>query len=223
MTICTGSQIRAARALLGWSRQVLAEAASLHVNTVVYWEQQEEIPTGVYSEPHACRLIQQALVKAGVVFLSSPAPGVRFCQKTPICGPVRAPARARVMGSKRLEIEKDNFVRRYGGHALDTHTNAPTPPSNDRRKSECGAKTSAGHPCRRRGTVGADAASIMAALARDRRRPRDDGALPRRSDGDGFATSKAKAEERSPCGGDEGAPSDKKYPSEAKGRTGARP
>ena len=44
VTICTGSQIRAARALLGWSRQVLAEAASLHVNTVVYWEQQEEIP-----------------------------------------------------------------------------------------------------------------------------------------------------------------------------------
>ena len=152
MTICTGSQIRAARALLGWSRQVLAEAASVHVNTVVYWEQQEEIPTGVYSEPHACRLIQQALVKAGVVFLLSPTPGVRFCQKTPISGAVREPARARVMGSKRLEIEKDNFVRRYGGHALDTDTNAPTPPSNDRRKSECGAKTRAGQPCRRRGS-----------------------------------------------------------------------
>ncbi len=152
MSICTGSQIRAARALLGWSRHVLAEAASLHVNTVVYWEQQQEIPSGPHSEPHACRLMRQALLKADVVVLSSPAPGVRFCQKTPISGTVRAPARARVMGSKRLENEEDNFVRPSGGYARDTEGNTPAPPSNDRRKSECGAKTRSGQPCRRQGS-----------------------------------------------------------------------
>ena len=33
-----GSQIRAARALLGWRREDLATAANLHPNAVSYWE-----------------------------------------------------------------------------------------------------------------------------------------------------------------------------------------
>ena len=35
-----GAQIRAARALLGWSQRDLARAAAAHVNAVRYWEQQ---------------------------------------------------------------------------------------------------------------------------------------------------------------------------------------
>lgn len=72
-TFVTGAQIRAARALLGWRRVDLAAAAGLHRNAVAYWERQQRMPR---SEPFACRKMRAALLSAGVVTVSTPAPGV---------------------------------------------------------------------------------------------------------------------------------------------------
>ena len=71
--LVTGAQIKAARALLGWRRIDLAAAAGLHRNAVAYWEGQPRMPR---REPFACRKMRTALLSAGVVTVSTPAPGV---------------------------------------------------------------------------------------------------------------------------------------------------
>lgn len=71
--LVTGAQIKAARALLGWRRVDLAAAAGLHRNAVAYWEGQPRMPR---REPFACRKMRTALLSAGVVTVSTPAPGV---------------------------------------------------------------------------------------------------------------------------------------------------
>ena len=71
--ICNGAQIRAARGLLGWTQARLAQASSLHPNAVAYWEGHDDIPTGVYQTPVACRRIREALLGAGVSFCSCPS------------------------------------------------------------------------------------------------------------------------------------------------------
>jgi DNA-binding XRE family transcriptional regulator len=73
--ITKGVQIRAGRALLGWSRADLARAAGLHRNSVAYWERETEIPL---SAPYACELIAKALLPAGVEAFSQPTAGARF-------------------------------------------------------------------------------------------------------------------------------------------------
>lgn len=69
----TGSQIRAARALLGWRRSDLATAAGLHRNSVNYWESRNGFPR---HEQVGCRRIRKALREAGVVPVHGP--GVSF-------------------------------------------------------------------------------------------------------------------------------------------------
>ncbi len=71
--LVTGAQIKAARALLGWRRIDLAAAAGLHANSVAYWEGQPSMPP---REPFACQKMRAALQSAGVVTVSTPAPGV---------------------------------------------------------------------------------------------------------------------------------------------------
>jgi hypothetical protein len=71
--LVSGAQIKAARALLGWRRIDLAAAAGLHRNAVAYWEGQRRMPR---SEPFACQKMRAALLSAGVVTVSTPAPGV---------------------------------------------------------------------------------------------------------------------------------------------------
>jgi len=93
--LVTGSQIRAARALLGWNRSKLAEAAGLHRNAVAYWERHDVIPTGRYAAPIACRYIQAVLLSAGVEIFDDPSPGVRLCQRDNFFTSTRARARAR--------------------------------------------------------------------------------------------------------------------------------
>ena len=70
----TGSQIRAARALLGWRREDLAAAARLHPNAISYWEKRAKLPTR--HEPDACRKMRAALAGVGVITVNTPAPGV---------------------------------------------------------------------------------------------------------------------------------------------------
>ena len=58
-----GKQMRAARALVGWSQDELAGAAGLHVNSVKTWEARERIGPG-----HAVEAMHTALEGQGVQF-----------------------------------------------------------------------------------------------------------------------------------------------------------
>jgi hypothetical protein len=79
--ITNGNQIRAARALIGWTRRDLADAANLHPQAVSYWERSPVIPPVLHSgrrnrEPHACQLIREAFGQRGVQFINEPHTGV---------------------------------------------------------------------------------------------------------------------------------------------------
>jgi len=58
-----GKQMRAARALVGWSQDDLAGAAGLHVNSVKTWEARERIGSG-----HAVAAMHTAFEGQGVRF-----------------------------------------------------------------------------------------------------------------------------------------------------------
>jgi len=60
----TGSQIKAGRALLGWSQDALAKAAGLHCNSVKHWEGRKVIGGGA-----AVDAIRKALEGQGVRFM----------------------------------------------------------------------------------------------------------------------------------------------------------
>jgi transcriptional regulator with XRE-family HTH domain len=68
-----GAQLRAARALLGWSQRDLARAAAVHVNAVRYWEQQpwRSLRLIESSSPGAKRIIA-ALAAAGIELVCDP-------------------------------------------------------------------------------------------------------------------------------------------------------
>ncbi|WP_460452579.1 helix-turn-helix domain-containing protein [Alsobacter sp. SYSU BS001988] len=72
----TGAQIRAARALLGWSASDLSRLAGVSVPTIQRLEQHDGLPPGRIQTIAA---IQKALESAGVEFIGSAmeSPGVR--------------------------------------------------------------------------------------------------------------------------------------------------
>lgn len=72
------AQLRAARALVGWSREQLAEAVQANPRTIARIEDGETVPRGATVEA-----IRSALEQAGVVFLAAGGtvdggPGVRL-------------------------------------------------------------------------------------------------------------------------------------------------
>ena len=76
----TGSQIRAARALLGWTTQYLADQSGIHFATINRIEQQDGYPATRTNTLHA---IQSAFERGGVIFLETGStreggPGVRL-------------------------------------------------------------------------------------------------------------------------------------------------
>ena len=73
-------QIKAAKALLGWSALVLAEKSSVGVATIRRYEATEGIPDGRVAQ---LMKIKNALEAAGVEFLGDPveSPGVRLRPK----------------------------------------------------------------------------------------------------------------------------------------------
>lgn len=79
--IVTGAQIKAARALLNWTQQDLANAAGIHKNAVAYWEARALIPSGYFGEPHGCRLMRKAIEAAGVKVFDGPSAGVRYAPR----------------------------------------------------------------------------------------------------------------------------------------------
>jgi transcriptional regulator with XRE-family HTH domain len=62
----TAAQIRAARALLRWTQEELAEAANVSVPTLKRWEGSSGVPA---AEPNNLAAVRRALEKAGVVFI----------------------------------------------------------------------------------------------------------------------------------------------------------
>ncbi len=71
------AQIRAARALLSWTAQDLADASGVGVATIRRMEVMEGVPVGNIKTLSA---IQAALEEAGIEFMGSPndSPGVRL-------------------------------------------------------------------------------------------------------------------------------------------------
>jgi predicted transcriptional regulator len=98
--IPSGKLISAARTVLGWTQHDLARAAGLHRNAVVYWEKHEVIthkhqPKYGNSGP---KRIEDALSRAGIMFITEPAPGLCLCASSPKKPHQHAHAQARVMG-----------------------------------------------------------------------------------------------------------------------------
>jgi transcriptional regulator with XRE-family HTH domain len=90
-TPLTPAQIRAGRALLGWSQQQLADAAEVGLTTVRDYENERRA-----GDIGGLRSIREALVNAGVVFLAGEAsgdlgPGVRLRARMPSV--LRAPTK----------------------------------------------------------------------------------------------------------------------------------
>lgn len=79
--IHSGRQIAAARVLLGWTQQDLADASHLHRRSIQYWEREEAIPHGRHREPIAVRQIRKALFDAGVEVITRPTVGVRLATR----------------------------------------------------------------------------------------------------------------------------------------------
>lgn len=73
----TSYQIRAARALLGWSADDLAQVASVGIATVRRFETVQGVPSG---QVRIMEALKTALENAGVEFIGTPEnqPGVRL-------------------------------------------------------------------------------------------------------------------------------------------------
>ena len=80
MTLATGNQLKAARALAGIDQKQLADAAGVNVNTVRYMEARE---FGlITSSAVTIRKVQLALEGLGIEFLNDSRPGVRLNNST---------------------------------------------------------------------------------------------------------------------------------------------
>jgi transcriptional regulator with XRE-family HTH domain len=75
--LITSSQIRAARALLKWTAQELADSSGVAISTIKRLELMPGVPSG---QVRILAAIQSALEGAGIEFIGSPedAPGVRL-------------------------------------------------------------------------------------------------------------------------------------------------
>ena len=76
----TSAQIRAARALLDWSRQMLSECSGVGISALMRLESADGIPGGNIKTFEA---VQNAFEKAGIEFIGTvdDGPGVRLFSK----------------------------------------------------------------------------------------------------------------------------------------------
>ncbi len=75
--IASGSQIRAARAGLGWSQAELAVRAGIHAKSTCYWERQGAISPR-QAQGWALEKMLAAFKSAGVDVVAEPRPAVLF-------------------------------------------------------------------------------------------------------------------------------------------------
>jgi len=73
--LTNGAQIKAARALVGWSQRNLAQASGLHENAVAYWEAKSSIKHHRLHTSSGTSRIIRALASVGVSFIAEPGPG----------------------------------------------------------------------------------------------------------------------------------------------------
>jgi transcriptional regulator with XRE-family HTH domain len=76
MTLATGNQLKAARALAGVNQQQVADTAGVNVNTIRNMEARGAKP--ITSSAVTVRNVQLALEALGVEFLDHARPGVRL-------------------------------------------------------------------------------------------------------------------------------------------------
>jgi transcriptional regulator with XRE-family HTH domain len=78
--LITSAQIRAARALLDWSRQTLSDNSGVGISALMRLESANGIPGGNIKTFEA---VQKAFEKAGIQFIGTPddGPGVRLFNK----------------------------------------------------------------------------------------------------------------------------------------------
>jgi transcriptional regulator with XRE-family HTH domain len=78
MTLATGNQLKAARALAGVDQQQLADSAGVNVNTVRNMEARGA--AAITSGALTVRNVQMALEALGIEFLNHSRPGVRLSE-----------------------------------------------------------------------------------------------------------------------------------------------
>ena len=73
----TSAQIRAARAMLDWSREVLSKESGVGISALMRLEAAQGVPPGNIKTFES---VQRAFEKAGIEFIGTPedAPGVRL-------------------------------------------------------------------------------------------------------------------------------------------------
>jgi transcriptional regulator with XRE-family HTH domain len=84
MTLVTGNQLKAARALAGVDQQQVADSARVNVNTIRNMEARGAEP--ISSSAVTVRRVQVALEALGIEFLNHAQPGVRlnFSARAPL-------------------------------------------------------------------------------------------------------------------------------------------
>jgi transcriptional regulator with XRE-family HTH domain len=96
MTLTTGNQLKAARALAGVNQQQVADSARLNVNTIRNMEARGAKP--ITSSAVTVRNVQLALEALGIEFLNHARPGVRLSipseRSVEIGGESKAPVKA---------------------------------------------------------------------------------------------------------------------------------
>ena len=96
MTLTTGNQLKAARALAGVNQQQVADSARLNVNTIRNMEARGAKP--ITSSAVTVRNVQLALEALGIEFLNHARPGVRLSipseRSVEIAGELKAPVKA---------------------------------------------------------------------------------------------------------------------------------
>ncbi len=75
----TSAQIRAARAMLDWSREQLSDNSSVGISALMRLESAEGVPSGSIKTFEA---VQKALEEAGIEFIGSPEEGAGVRWKT---------------------------------------------------------------------------------------------------------------------------------------------
>ncbi|WP_174020697.1 helix-turn-helix transcriptional regulator [Agrobacterium fabrum] len=79
MTLRTGNQLKAARALIDMKQGELAKLAGVNINTVVFMERSGS--SDITSAADKVQAVQSALEEAGIEFLNHGQPGVRLAAK----------------------------------------------------------------------------------------------------------------------------------------------
>lgn len=80
MIVITGRQIRAARALLGWSQRALSKKSRVAFGTI---QRMENFVGPVGARTETLAKVVGILEKAGIEFLDSDRPGVRMAASVP--------------------------------------------------------------------------------------------------------------------------------------------